>query len=40
MVPMSAGIIASYGSISGIMKKETIIPIKVLDKNGVGSSFL
>lgn len=34
-----AGIIASYGSISGIMKKATIIPIKVLDKNGVGSSF-
>lgn len=34
-----AGVIASYGKISGVMKKATIIPIKVLNKDGLGSSY-
>ncbi|MDQ2086818.1 S8 family serine peptidase [Herbivorax sp. ANBcel31] len=34
-----AGTIASYGNISGIMKEATLIPIKVLDEDGLGSSF-
>ncbi|PQQ67402.1 S8 family serine peptidase [Acetivibrio saccincola] len=34
-----ASVIASYGKISGVMKKATIIPIKVLNKDGLGSSY-
>ncbi|TYQ15436.1 UNVERIFIED_CONTAM: Subtilisin-like serine proteases [Acetivibrio alkalicellulosi] len=34
-----AGTIASYGSVSGVMNNATLIPIKVLDDNGRGTSF-
>jgi subtilisin family serine protease len=34
-----AGIIASYGQVSGVMKYATLIPIKVLNDSGVGSTY-
>jgi subtilisin family serine protease len=33
-----AGIIASYGSVSGVMRVAKLIPVKVLDANGSGST--
>lgn len=34
-----AGIISSSGTTSGVMKKSSIIPLKVLDENGNGNTF-
>ncbi|TYQ16477.1 UNVERIFIED_CONTAM: dockerin type I repeat protein [Acetivibrio alkalicellulosi] len=34
-----AGIIASYGEVSGVMNNATLIPVKVLDKYGRGTLF-
>ena len=34
-----AGTVAAYGSISGVMKSATLIPVKVLDDSGSGSTY-
>lgn len=34
-----AGTIASYGSVSGVMHEASLVPVKVLDDNGMGSAF-
>lgn len=34
-----AGTIASYGTVSGVMKNATLVPIKVLDETGYGSMY-